>query len=76
MFECAPSRKAADVNKIFIRRKDIQFDITTFHFKNQLDSSKKPSKAKPGNAERPLPVNTIIGCVAKIMSPQMCHIFA
>lgn len=76
MFECAPLKKAADVNKIFIHHKDIQFDITTFHFKNQLDSSKKPLKAKPGNAERPLPVNTIIGCIAKIMSPQMCHIFA
>lgn len=48
MFECVPLKKVADVNKIFIYHKDIQFDITTFHFKNQLDSSKKPLKAKPG----------------------------
>lgn len=33
MFEWAPLKKAADVNKIFIYHKDIQFDITTFHFK-------------------------------------------
>lgn len=73
-------KKAADVNKIFICQKDIQLNITTFHFKNQLDSSKSCSrrggKKKPTNARRPLAVNRIISWVAKIMSPQMRHIFA
>lgn len=84
--EHGPPKKAADVNKIFICQKDIPLNVTTFHFKNQLDSGKSCSRpagggpagggGEPANAKRPLAVNRIISCVAKIMSPQMRHIFA
>lgn len=45
-------KKAADVNKIFIFQKDIQFNITTFHFKNQLDSSKRCSRREGGKKKQ------------------------
>lgn len=45
-------KKAADVNKIFICQKDFQLNITTFHFKNQLDSSKSCSRRGGGKNPR------------------------
>lgn len=53
------------------------FSLTRLHF--ILKISWTPTKAiqdKTSKAKRVFPVNTIISCIARIMSPQMCHIFA
>lgn len=44
--ECGTRQKAADGHKIFIFQKDIQLNVTTFHFKNQLDSGKSCSRRR------------------------------
>lgn len=42
-FGSAPLKRTAYVYEIFKHHKDIHFDITSFHFKNQLDANQNHS---------------------------------